>query len=196
MPAFVGDPGAAATMTLMVLNADDTVTDLLDGGALPLRFPPQGGRVGFVGVRANNVVPCGVQLSGVLRDPTTQQVRLDARTVNLRVLDGGTEAQSLATSISTWANIPLCPNQWASRDVFGNTFELEVSLTDRGGRTVSRSMNVVPYCAEPDRLEGCQCICREGYVLGETCMTDGGILDGGSPDGAAVDGGNRDGGTP
>ena len=83
-----------------------------------------------LGVRAQNVDPCTVELTGSFKDPGNGQVRLDQRLVNLRVRDGGV-AYSAAGAINLWANVPLCPNQWASRDAFGQTFRLDVTLKER-----------------------------------------------------------------
>ena len=106
------------------ITATDQSSDVVlhEGDPLPLLFPPQGGRVSFVGVRAKNIDPCGVQLSGALRDEATMQVRLDARTVNLVPHDDGWATTGPPTQISSYSNIPTCPNQWASKDIFDQTF--------------------------------------------------------------------------
>jgi hypothetical protein len=170
-------------MELTALADGYLPVEVTDGGAVPMMFPPQGGRVIFVGVRAFNIDPCQVHLSGALRDPHSQQVRLDARTVNLRVTDGGS-AISVDTNITTYANIPVCPNQWSDTDLYGNPYTLEMSLKDRAGRSLTQTLTVVPYCAEPANEADCRCMCRGGYMLGQTCgTTDGGVAD------AATDGG-------
>lgn len=176
---FAGDPNGTPRMELTSLTENYLPVPVVEGGGIPMMFPPQGGRVIFVGVRAFNMDPCQVHLSGALRDPVTQQVRLDARTVNLRVSDGGS-AVSVDTNITTYANIPVCPNQWSAADLFGSPFTLEMALTDRAGHTLSQSLTVVPYCAEPANEADCRCICRGGYMLGQSCMMpDAGPLDGG-----------------
>jgi hypothetical protein len=171
---FLGDPSKDIDFEFRALHADGTDTPLADGGDLALIFPPQGGRVAFVGVRATNLDPCSVQLTGALRDEPTQQVRVDARTVNLLPSgDGwGTSApasQSISAARDTYSNVPLCPNQWASSDVFDHEFQLEVTLLDRTKRTMTKSIKVTPRCAEPDRAVECRCLCKLGYVLGEAC---------------------------
>jgi hypothetical protein len=163
-------------MHVIALGADGASSPVADGGPVALIFPPQGGRVIFAGVRARNVDPCGVELSGALRDLATHQVRVDVRTVNLAATSDGYVA-STDSSISTFANVPVCPNQWSSVDAFGQPYDLEMTLTDRAGRTASQKIRVVPACAEPDRAAECRCICKEGYVLGEACPTDGGAGD-------------------
>lgn len=184
---YLGDPNSDPILELRALKADGTDVPLHDGDDLAVLFPPQGGRVSFVGVRATNVDGCAMQITGALRDPISKQIRLDGRTVNLRrEADGyGTTGGGTTTNIEDsaeigdYSNIPLCPNQWASQDVFDVGFELEVVIVDRLKKTTSKKINVVPRCADPgERGVACRCLCRNGYVLGETCGEDAGV-DGG-----------------
>lgn len=186
---YLGDPNADMEIELRALEADGTDVPLNDGDDLAIIFPPQGGRVAFVGVRARNLDGCGVQITGALRDLTTQQVRLDGRTVNLiKETDGfgvsgqGTGSDIAASSeIGDYSNVPLCPNQWASKDIYDQPFQLELLVTDRRKKTMTKKITVTPRCAETgDKLAGCRCLCRNGYVLGEACGEDAGI-DAGSP---------------
>jgi hypothetical protein len=102
--------------------------------------------------------------------------------VNLAaVTDGwGTSTDS---NISTFANVPICPNEWASTDAYGNPFDLIVSVQDRGGRTAMKTIQVTLACAEPDKAAECLCICKGGYVLGQPCPDAGVDMDA-SGDGA------------
>jgi hypothetical protein len=183
---FLGDPASPVAMQLIALGASGTSSDIGDGSTLALIFPPQGGRVVFVGVRATNLDPCGVQLSGALRDLTTNEARPDVRTVNLAPTgDGG--GASTDTNISTFANIPVCPNEWSVTDTYGHPYDLIVSVKDRGGRSASQTVVVTMTCAEPSNLAECLCICKAGYVLGQAC-DDGGVGDAtgdGASDGGA-----------
>jgi hypothetical protein len=181
---FLGDPDAAPVIELRALRADGSDVPLEDGDDLAVLFPPQGGRVAFVGVRATNLDGCAVQIIGALRDPVSRQVRLDGRTVNLRrEADGwGTTGRGSSTSIEDsdaigdYSNVPLCPNQWADQDVFDLPFELEVQVQDRRKRTAVKTISVTPRCAEPGAKEtGCRCLCRAGYRLGEICGEDAGV---------------------
>jgi len=171
-------------MTIRTVQADGADVAIEEGGVLAVLFPPQGGRVAFVGVRARNVDGCGLQLIGALRDPLSKRVMLDGRTVNLRKeADGwGTTGRGAETDIGSsdqigdYSNIPLCPNQWAEQNVFDLPFELEVQIKDRRGKMATRKLNVTPRCAEPGEKEtACRCLCRKGYVLGETCGEDAGV---------------------
>lgn len=166
---FVGDAARPIGLSLVTRGADPVSTDLVDGAMAPMILPPQGGRVILVGVRASNIDPCGVEISGAIRDKVTSQVRVDQRTTNLRPSADGTLAESVPEDFSTYANIPTCPNQWASTDIQGNSFEVTVSVTDRLGRTASQTLNAVPFCAEPENEAECLCKCQQGYELGQAC---------------------------
>jgi hypothetical protein len=176
---FLGDPSGTPDLQILALHADDSVVPVADGDRVPMIFPPQGGRVIFVGVRATNIDGCAVQLQGALRDLATQQVRFDQRTVNLTPTgDGwGTTGQAnepLAAAISDFSNVPLCPNEWSQTNLYGNAYGLEVTVQDRGGRMLTKTLHVVPECGEPSNLAACLCICKAGYVLGQACPDDGG----------------------
>jgi hypothetical protein len=176
--AFIGDKSAPIEVIVTVRTTDGASIDLKDGDNVPLIFPPQGGRVVFIGARVKNVDPCAVKLSGAIRDVATNQVRIDNRTINLRASGDG-YGSSVDGDISTFSNVPMCPNQWASTDAFDKPFRVELTVADREGRSVSKQAMVTPTCAEADRRDECLCICKKGYVLGEVCgPTDGGV-DGG-----------------
>jgi hypothetical protein len=197
--AFLGDESKAPEVQPLALGPDMTAVPLHAEDMVLLAFPPQGGRVIFAGVRATNLDPCGVELGGALRDETTQQVRLDTRTVNLRPGGDGWGASD-PTDISTFANVPVCPNEWSKTNLYGTEYQLELTVTDRAGRTVTLKLPVTPECSEPVSAAVCRCICMGGYVLGESCAPDGGTGDGGTDGGGTSDGGTSgagggDGGT-
>jgi hypothetical protein len=175
---FIGNASAPPQFDVVVLRADLTGTIIADGGAVPLVKPPQGGRAIFVGVRATNIDGCGVVLEGALRDPTSKQVRPDARTVNLIAEDGGWGVSgglnAIPADIANFSNILACPNQWSTTDIDGNPYGLEVTLQDRAGRTAHTTLSVTPYCGEPANAAECTCICKAHYVLGEACDAGGG----------------------
>jgi hypothetical protein len=170
---FLGDATQGIDMKVIALGASGTSSEIHDGSDVALILPPQGGRVIFIGVRANNIDPCAVKLSGALRDLTNDQVRVDIRSVNL-VPDSTGYGASTDAVIATFSNIPVCPNQWSVTNTFGNPYQLEVTLTDHAGRTAQQKMKVVPRCAQPDNEGQCMCLCKAGYVLGENCGLDGG----------------------
>jgi hypothetical protein len=192
---FLGDETRAPEMELIALRADGVSALVRDGATVDMIFPPQGGRVIFAGVRATNIDPCGVKLTGALRDPVTQQVRVDKRTINLNPAGNGWGASDGA-DIASFANVPVCPNQWAQADLYGNPYELSIVLSDQHDHTLTTTAKVSPACAEPANLAECTCICKAGYVLGERCDDRDGGSDGGT-DGGGDDGGESaaDGGT-
>lgn len=186
---FLGDPTKEPVIELRALRTDGTDVPLAEGDDLAIIFPPQGGRVAFLGVRATNVDGCAMQIIGALRDPLSQRVMIDGRTVNLtREADGwGTTGRGAkltniedSQAIGDYSNVPLCPNSWADQDIFDKPFEVEVVVTDRRKRKASKRVTVTPRCAEPGAKEtACRCLCKKGYVLGESCGEDAGAPDGG-----------------
>jgi len=185
---FLGDPSKDPEIELIARGADGVSSPISDGGEVAMIFPPQGGRVIFAGVRATNIDPCAVKITGALRDLDNMQVRLDARVVNLDPTGDGW-GRSDDNDISTFSNVPVCPNQWASKDIYNGEFELTVAVTDRRDRRVTKAVRVVPTCAESMRLEECLCICQAGYVLGQVCDNDGGVGGMGGAGGAGGAGG-------
>ncbi len=168
---FIGDKSQPPQMTLVYSGADGTSQPVTDGGTVPMLLPLQGGRVIYVGARVTNIDPCNAQLTGSIRDLGNNQVRLDSRTVNLtRASDGWGETS--AGDLSSFANIPACPNEWSSTSLFDATYQLEVQLKDQGGRTAKATADVKPSCGDTsaDLQNECKCICKKGYTLGEVCQ--------------------------
>jgi hypothetical protein len=171
---FLGDEAGAPDFDMQILEADQSVAALVDGDTVPMILPPQGGRVIFVGVRATNVDGCGLQLTGAVRDLTTQQVRVDSRTINLiDTHDGygvsGMQSTSVSSAIPNFSNVALCPNEWSPTNIYGTVYGLEVTIQDRGGRQLTKKIHVTPACGQPENLSDCLCLCKGGYVLGESC---------------------------
>jgi hypothetical protein len=185
---YLGDPTKDIALELRALRADGTDVALTEGDDLAIVFPPQGGRVSFIGVRAINLDGCGAQVIGALRDLGSRQVRVDGRTVNLtKEADGwGTTGQGTTTNIEDsaaigdYSNVPVCPNQWADVDIFDQPFEVEVKIVDRSKKTATKVIKVTPRCSESGaKGAACRCLCKHGYVLGESCGEDAGVPDGG-----------------
>ncbi len=179
---FVGDPNAPMEMNVVAINPDYQLETLEEGSDVSIMTPPQEGRVLFIGVRARNVNPCAVRLTGALRDPVSKQVRLDSRIINLQVTADGygqSDITDPTIGIFNFANIAVCPNQWSSQDLMDVPYELTVSLTDKEERKVTKVMKVVPRCNEPGHIEVCRCRCDSEYTLGIDCSAyfDAGISD-------------------
>jgi hypothetical protein len=172
--SFLGDPARPPEFDIQALRADDTIVAVQDGGTVPMLLPPQGGRVIFVGVRATNVDGCALQLTGALRDLATGSVMVDSRTINLIPTGDGwgasaTSTQSISAAIASFSNVPACPNQWSSSDLYGSPYGLEVTILDRRKRQLTKKIQVLPTCAQAENSAECKCLCKAGYVLGQTC---------------------------
>ncbi|MCC6557575.1 MAG: hypothetical protein IT372_31875 [Polyangiaceae bacterium] len=167
-PLFLGDPELDLEVEILVRGASSLVAQVADGDTVDIIKPPQGGRVIFAGVRATNVCATGARLRGSLRDGPAGQLMLDGRTVNLEPQDDGW-GTSVDTDISTFSNVPVCPNGWSTRDIYDQDYLLTVTLTDRDERTGSKTVTVRPVCGEAEVVDECLCICKAGYVLGEAC---------------------------
>jgi hypothetical protein len=173
---FVGDPARPVEVEILVRDAAGAVGPVADGADVPLVQPPQGGKVIFAGVRARNLDTCGpVQILGSVRDgtaPTDRIVGLDGRPIDLVPAGDGWAESREPMQLSSYANIPVCPNHTSSRDLFGEDYQLTVSVLDSDDRRGSRSVIVRPFCAEPQHEAGCLCTCKQGYRLGEQCPGD------------------------
>lgn len=165
---YLGDATADAQMELVFLDADGKTQALAEGASVPLIFPPQGGRVMFVGARATNVDACAATLTGAIRDPASKKVQLDKRSVNL-VPTGDGWGVAAEGDTSSFANVPACPNNWSETNLFDGTYELTVALETKDGKTITKTATIHPFCGEPDNEAQCRCICKQGYVLGEAC---------------------------
>src|SRR5262249_21134587 len=111
-PCEVGDPGQPLAIRAVVLDADLAPVQAADGARVALMRPPQGGRVLYAGVEAQNLDRCkAANLVGALRDPATHAVYgLEGRPV---VLAGGRDgwAEAGEQQPSSYANVAVCPNQ-------------------------------------------------------------------------------------
>jgi hypothetical protein len=165
---FLGDPTMAPEIELVSLGPGGLFAPIIEGGSVSLLQPPGAGRVIFVGARVRNMDPCAIRLAGQLKDPVSEQIRLDSRIVNFEPTNDGWGG-SVPTDVFTVSNIAACPNQWSMQDLFGKEYELTVTVTDRDGRSVTQTVRVVPACDEPGKEALCMCVCKQGYKLGEQC---------------------------
>ncbi len=76
---YLGDRAKDPIIELRALRADGTDVPIADGADLAVLFPPQGGRVAFVGVRATNLDGCGVQVTGALMSYVSEEVSSSER---------------------------------------------------------------------------------------------------------------------
>ena len=75
---------------------------------------------------------------------------------------------SVSGSIADFSNIPVCPNDWSTTDIDGHEYGLEVTIRSRWA-DAHEEIAVTPACSDPAGRAQCQCVCREGYVLGSDC---------------------------
>ena len=169
---FLGDPATAPEIELVSLDPGGMHAPIIEGGSVSLLQPPNAGRVIFAGARVRNMDPCGIRIAGQLKDPVSEQVRIDNRIVNFAPMNGGWGGPA-PTDIATFSNLAVCPNQWSMQDLFGKEYELTVTVTDREGRKATQSARIVPACDEPGNEAGCTCICKQGYKLGQQCSSSG-----------------------
>jgi hypothetical protein len=71
--------------------------------------------------------------------------------------------------LDNFANIGVCPNNAGVRNLYGEPYRIEVTVTDANGKKGSAAALVVPFCAEPATARDCACMCAAGYVLGSSC---------------------------
>ncbi len=176
---FIGDSSQAVEVQMLFTDGKSMVLmPVADGDELPMEPPPQGGEVLYVGAAANNVDGCNIELRGRLLDPVTHdQLGLDARDTNLILRSDGW-GESDASDDSNEANVNACPD-YSSSDRVDGTFILEMTVTDRGGRTATVSHSVKLICdptLDSAAYANCVCTCSANYKLG---ICNGFTLDGG-----------------
>lgn len=164
----IGDPALPIELELLAHDAGAGISHLqAPRSAVPLVFPDQGGEVLLIGARARNLAACSATMTTSLRDPCTHEiVTVDVRPVLLTDTADGWAAPD-ADHRSQWANLAVCPNAAATRDLQGQHYQLEVVLETTDGRRAEASMEVVPTCAADDT--SCLCQCQAGYDLGDEC---------------------------
>jgi hypothetical protein len=174
----IGDPTRPVEMSIVHRNADGTLAMTEDNGTIPLIQPPQGGRVLFVGARAKNLDGCPVVIHVALIDDCSGLAVVDDRPVILEQGADGWGEPKQPSELSNYANVPVCPDPNAPRDHNDEVHTLKVTITDRYGKTASRTIHVTPVCGEPDKLAECKCECSANFRLGTPCGTtrDGGTF--------------------
>jgi hypothetical protein len=144
-------------MQVIARGADGVVAGVADGGDVPLVEPPQGGQVLFIGVRATNLDGCSLSVRASLRDAASgATLATDERFVDLVTQGDGWGAPPAGAPITSFANVPVCPNTTASREVDGSAWVLAVTVQDREQRTATVSMTVTPRCADALCTEECK----------------------------------------
>ena len=125
------------------------LVDIHDGGTVPLLRAPQGGHIILLGARVMDASTCMPEATGLLRDTTTNAViGQDRAQLYLQSSGGGWSEPS--NSLSSMPNVPVCPSSSATRAVVGNTYSIELTLTDGGSTIASLTAVVTPTCPTND----------------------------------------------
>jgi hypothetical protein len=170
---FVGDPSAPPEIEMIHLDSALEIVRTRADEAVPLIQPPQGGKVLFIAARARNIDGCPLTLSASLRDICTNQLlAVEERTVLMVPTEDGWLEPDQPMELSNYANLPVCPQIAATRDLEGELYDVRIRLRDRAGRIAEQTLRIKPECAEPDFLESCLCECDKDYVLGQACVPD------------------------
>ncbi|WP_146210128.1 hypothetical protein [Vitiosangium sp. GDMCC 1.1324] len=166
---YLGDINGPLDYTPTALGPDSKSSPIGAGSTVTIKEPPQGGRVSFIGVRdAINMDPCSATLIGSLKDPSSGKLVADYRTTTLeRGTDG--RGASIDEDISSFSNVTLCPNNWSSKDIFDQDYELTIILKDGRGKALQKVFTVRLACNVPGEDAYCRCICKQGYKLGDPC---------------------------
>ncbi len=176
---FFGDPQQpmeVAPVLDIVVAQSAMLVEVQDGDHPHLLPPPQGGFGLFAGVRARHFEPCDAYLRGRIRDPATQMIiQENDRTVDFSPSSDRAWMEPAAiASFANVSNIVACPDNLGV-GIAGRTFRLELTLTDRAGRSATAVRTVVPECAAGACHDECACTCGPNYRPG-LC---GGSSDGG-----------------
>jgi hypothetical protein len=163
VPCPIGDLSAPAEMQIVHLDENNAVIDTQPMQTVPLIAPPQGGWIVLLGVRAKNL-DCHAVLTTALVDPCDDQtIQVDRRPTQL---DVGSDGWGLS-SLTSFGNLPVCPQSTAARDLYGVPYTVKVLVEDAAGQKASSELTVVPTCL--DSTSRCTCECNHDYVLGADC---------------------------
>jgi hypothetical protein len=164
---FIGDPAQPPQMVAIYTDGiSQQLAEVTAGQPIPLEPPPQGGYVMYIAARVLNMDAC-VQFSGKLTDPATgNEAGFDARSATLVVHDDGWGWPD-PRSNSNLSNVNGCPD-YSARDVEGQSYTLDMTVTDKDGRRAAVTLPIVPTCAlaDPFAQADCVCHCTANYVLG------------------------------
>jgi hypothetical protein len=164
----IGTPGTPVELEIVHLDAEDHVSTTQPGQEVPLLPPPQGGFILLLGARATNLDGCNLQLTTSFRDPCSDEIiKIDQRPAILEDTGDGWGI----TSLSSYGNLPLCPQVTAERDLHDQPYIVSVALRDLDGNQGAADLRVVPVCPPDDLL--CTCQCDHNYVVGGDCPPTG-----------------------
>jgi hypothetical protein len=67
--------------------------------------------------------------------------------------------------LRSYANIGVRPNQWSTRDIHEQPYQLELEVKDKDGRTGRTTLSIVPFCGAEPKYEA-ECRARRGLPPG------------------------------
>ncbi len=164
-----GDCAKPGVVVLGMRDEQGKFVEVNDGDAVDLVLPIQGGRILFTAARITNFEKQGVVLLGEVRNPDTGAlVAQEQRKLDFPVAAGGGYGEPDLSQSSNAANVAVCPN-YLSRDIVGQPWQLDVTVTDSRQQPVKVSRRVVPACRHPDPTirAGCLCECLGCFDLGK-----------------------------
>lgn len=175
---FIGDPSGTPDIEVGEISYEGTFRPIGEGDVLTLFTPPQGGKIALVSAHLTNMDGCGATLTARLRDPVAegQPVAVhEGRTVRYVAMEDRPGWGNIPTGpnaftiLAAGSNLPACHN-YATRDMDGCSWLLDVTVEDRGGLSVRKTFNVGLTCPEDDpgamredeRAE-CECECAARF---------------------------------
>jgi hypothetical protein len=157
-------PQPPAEIQIVHQDANNMVIETQPMMQVPLIPPPQGGWIVLLGVRAKNIDSANATLTTALVDSCDSQIiQIDKRPTKLEMGADGWAVSSL----TTFGNLPVCPQLTATRDLHDVPYLVKVSVEDTAGQKATAEVTVVPTC--PTEASRCTCECDRDYVVGAEC---------------------------
>lgn len=161
---------APAELALVYRSRDGVAMPAVADAPVPLTFPPQGGFVLLVGVRARHLDPASVTITASLRDPGTDQVlSVEQRPVTLVADADGWASPAMPDGLFNWGNLPACPLANTPKSINAQPYVLRIAAADATGASAEARVTIVPTCEDGAAGDTCRCECRQGYHLGDPC---------------------------
>jgi hypothetical protein len=149
--------GTPAAAVLIQRDVGGTMTDVVDGGDLPLIPAPQGGVIVLVGARVQGIGGCELRVNGALRDTVTNRVvGLEERPIVVADRGDGWSVPEEPAALSSYANVAVCPTSTGVA-IDGNPLRLEVRITGADGSPIELFAMVTPRCEPDDTFCRCDC---------------------------------------
>jgi hypothetical protein len=156
---------APAEIQIVHQDANNLVIETQPMAQVPLIAPPQGGWIVLLGVRAKNINDQATLTTALVDACDNQIIQVDGRPTHLDIgADGWSQS-----SLTTFGNLPVCPELTATRDLHDVPYIIKVSVEDADGQKAIASLTVVPTC--PTDAPRCACECDRDYVVGNECPT-------------------------